>query len=325
MRFATIGTSWITEKFISATRTIENMDLYAVYSRSKKTAEAFAEKHGAPVFYTDLNALAADKSIDSVYIASPNKLHYEQSKFLLQHNKNVFCEKPATTTKEQMEELIALAENNKLIYLEAIMTIHSEGFAVLKHRLGDIGIVRSAHFDFYQLSSKYQLYVDGKNPNIFNPEMHTGCLMDIGVYNLYLAAALFGRPEKIISDTVFLANGCDAAGTAILKYKDLSVCLNYSKTGQTYSYSEIIGDKGTIMFSSVSQLTGMYLINADSKEELIPEEVSRDIIMGAEAAFFLRMCETADYSDKDYIFAQRTALTVREICDTIRNNDSFLF
>ncbi len=325
MRFATIGTSWITEKFISATRTISNMQLYAVYSRSEEKASEFAAKHNISKFYTDLEKLACDKNIDAVYIASPNCLHYEQSKFLLLHNKNVFCEKPATTTKEQMSELIELAEKNNLIYLEAIMTIHTEGFFTLKNRLADIGLVRSAHFDFYQLSSKYQLYVDGKNPNIFNPAMHTGCLMDIGVYNIYLAAALFGKPEKIISDAVFLSNGCDAAGTAILKYKDLSVCLNYSKTGQTYSYSEIIGDKGTIMFSSVSQLTGMHLKNAELSEELIPEEVSRDTIMGAEAAFFVRMCESADYTDKDYIFAQQTALTVREICDTVRKDNGFLF
>lgn len=325
MKYATIGTSWITEKFISAAKTIAGMDLYAVYSRDYKKAEEFAKKHNAAVPYDNLEKLASDPEIEAVYIASPNVFHYEQSKFFLKHGKNVFCEKPATTTKAQMEELILLAENKNLIYLEAIMTIHTDGFKVMKAQLPRLGKIRSAHFDFYQLSSKYPLYEEGKNPNIFNPSMHTGCLMDIGVYNLYLAAALFGMPEKIISDSVFLPNHCDAAGTAILKYKNMSVTLNYSKTGQTYSYSEIIGDTGTLKFSSVSQLTGLYFRHKDIQDELIPEEVSRDIIMGAEAAFFLKMCTNKDFSCEEYIFARDTAITVREICDNIRKDNNFTF
>lgn len=325
MKYATIGTSWITEKFISAANTINDMELYAVYSRDLEKAEIFANKHHACVAYDNLEELASDSEIAAVYIASPNVLHYEQSKFFLTHGKNVFCEKPATTTKEQMEELILLAESKNLIYLEAIMTIHTEGFDIIKDQLPCLGKIRSAHFDFYQLSSKYPLYEDGKNPNIFNPVMHTGCLMDIGVYNLYLAAALFGKPDKIISDSVFLPNKCDAAGTAILKYQDMSVTLNYSKTGQTYSYSEIIGDTGTLMFFSVSQLTGLYFRHKDTNKELIPEEVSRDIIMGAEADFFLTMCKNKDYKNEKYIFAKKTALLVREICDIIRKDNNFTF
>lgn len=325
MKFATVGTSWITEKFISSAKTVEGVYLIAVYSRDKNKAEAFREKTGATIAFDSLEEMAESDTFDSVYIASPNACHYEQSKFFLTHGKNVICEKPATTTHEQMRELISIAENNNLAYAEAIMTIHTEGFNILTKKMCDIGNIRSAHFDFYQLSSKYPLYIEGKNPNIFNPDMHTGCLMDIGVYNLYLAAALFGKPESIISDAVKLPNGCDAAGSAILKYKDLSVVLNYSKVGQTYSYSEIIGDKGTLMFSSVSQLTGMYLKTKDTSDILIEEEVSRDEIMSGEISFFKYLTENKNFNNERYVFAKKTALIVREICDKIRADNSFLF
>ena len=325
MKFATVGTSWITEKFISSAKTVDGVYLIAVYSRDKDKAEAFKEKTGAVLAFDSLEEMAESDAFDSVYIASPNVCHYEQSKFFLNHGKNVICEKPATTTLEQMQELISLAETNNLSYTEAIMTIHTEGFNILKNKIHDIGKIRSAHFDFYQLSSKYPLYMEGKNPNIFNPDMHTGCLMDIGVYNLYLAAALFGKPESIISDAVKLPNGCDAAGTAILKYNDLSVVLNYSKVGQTYSYSEIIGDKGTLMFSSVSQLTGMYLKTKDSSDSLIEEEISRDEIISGEISFFKNLTENKDFNNERYVFTKKTALIVREICDKIRADNSFPF
>lgn len=325
MKYATIGTSWITEKFISAANTVEDMTLAAVYSRSEEKAAEFAKRHNCSTFFTDIYKMADSDCFDAVYIASPNVCHYEQSKLFLLKGKNVICEKPATTTKEQMEELIALAEQKNLIYCEAIMTIHADGFNAIRENLGRIGNIRSAHFDFCQLSSKYPLYIEGKNPNIFNPEMHTGCLMDIGVYNLYLTVGLFGKPEKIISDTVFLPNSCDAAGTAIFRYSDKSVVLNYSKVGQTYSHSEIIGDTGTILIESVSQLTGTYFKHKELTDCLIPDEVSRDEIMSGEIKFFKRMCDKKDYSDKSYIFAKETALTVRECCDTIRRDNAFLF
>ena len=325
MKYATIGTSWITEKFISSAKTVDNMTLTAVYSRNEAKASEFAEKHGCSTFFTDLGKMAESDCFEAVYIASPNVCHYEQSKLFLLNGKHVICEKPATTTKEQMEELITLAEQRKLIYCEAIMTIHTDGFDAIKSNLSRLGNIRSAHLDFYQLSSKYPLYLDGRNPNIFNPEMHTGCLMDIGVYNLYLCVGLFGKPERIISDTVFLPNRCDASGTAIFRYSDKSAVLNYSKVGQTYSHSEIIGDTGTILIESVSQLTGVYFKHKDLTESIIPDEVSRDKIMSGEIKFFKRMCESKDFSDKDYIFAKQTALDVREVCDTIRKDNGFLF
>ena len=325
MRYATIGTSWITESFISAANTVKGTKLCAVYSRSIEKAAEFAEKHGAEYYFCNINEMAVSNTFDSVYIASPNVFHYEQSKLFLLNGKNVICEKPATTTKNQMEELIKIAEENGLIYCEAIMTIHTKGFRVLCEKLEALGNIRSAHLDFYQLSSKYGQYIRGENPNIFNTEMHTGCLMDIGVYNLYLASALFGRPDNVISDAIKLPNGCDCAGTAIFRYKDKSVVLNYSKVGQTYSYSEIIGDKGTIMFDSVSQLTDMRFKHKESTELLIPSDVTRDEIMAEEIVFFKRMCEKKDYSDKYYEFAKRTALTVREICDIIRADNFFSF
>ncbi len=325
MNYATIGTSWITEMFISSANTVDNMNLTAVFSRNESKAIEFAKKHNAGRYFTDITKMAESDCFDSVYIASPNVCHYEQSKLFLLNGKNVICEKPATTTAVQMKELTALAESKNLIYCEAIMTIHTNGFEIIKNNISRIGNIRSAHFDFYQLSSKYPLYIEGKNPNIFNPDMHTGCLMDIGVYNLYLAAALFGKPEKIISDSVMLPNRCDAAGTTIFKYTDKSVVLNFSKVGQTYSYSEIIGDTGTIMFESVSQLTGMYFCHKESKESLVPDEVSRDEIMSGEIRFFQRMCKNKDYSDKTYIFAKNTAITVREACDEIRKNNGFAF
>ena len=50
-----------------------------------------------------------------------------------------------------------------------------------------------------------------------------------------------------------------------------------------------------------------------------------DEIMSGEIRFFKKMCETVDFADEKYIFSKNTALIVREVCDTIRKDNSFLF
>ena len=116
MKIGSVGTSNITEMFLSAVKHVENMEHTAVYSRNRSTAERFAEKTGAEHIFTDPADMAKSGTIDAVYIASPNRFHFEQSKLFLTHGIHVFCEKPLTTTKAQEEELIALAEAKGLIY-----------------------------------------------------------------------------------------------------------------------------------------------------------------------------------------------------------------
>lgn len=325
MKIATVGTSWITESFISSCKYTGKVEITYCYSRNMDKALDFCNRNKAGKATDSLNTIASDNETDFVYIASPNLLHYEQSRFFLENGKNVICEKPATTTLAQYKELETIAEKNKLYYVEAIMSIHTDVFSILMNEIEKIGIIRSANLNFCQLSSKYKAYCEGQNPNIFNPELHTGCLMDIGVYNIYLAAALFGMPEKIISQSEFLESGADACGSAILKYNDKTVTLNYSKVAQGYSPSEIFGDKGTISIESVSQLTGI-AVNAKRGTSLIAKsEISRDEVMSGEINYIYGLLNNDCESVKKYDFANRTAETVRFITDEIRKQNNFNF
>ena len=260
MRYATIGTGWITGAFIEGAGIAGNMELAAVYSREEKTGRAFSEKYGSKPVFTDLERLASSPLIDGVYIASPNVLHYSQSKLFLEHGKHVICEKPAAVTSDQMRELNLLARRSGLVYMEAIMMRYLPARELLYKALDRIGNITTARFDFSQLSSKYPALLEGKLPNIFNPAMATGCLMDLGIYCVYAAIDLFGRPDRITACAGFLSSGADGYGSAVFNYKDRQVSLTYSKTGQSLAGSEIMGDRGTIAIDSISKLTGITLV-----------------------------------------------------------------
>ena len=84
IRLATVGTSAITEKFLSACRLTGRYELHTAYSRSIKKGEDFAKAQGFKHFSDDLRAVAENPDIDAVYIATPNVFHYEQSRLFLE-------------------------------------------------------------------------------------------------------------------------------------------------------------------------------------------------------------------------------------------------
>ena len=68
LNLSVIGTSGITEKFLSAARKTGRFKFHTVYSRTAEKGRAFAEKQGFEGFCTDINALAIDGATDAVYI-----------------------------------------------------------------------------------------------------------------------------------------------------------------------------------------------------------------------------------------------------------------
>ena len=322
MKYGVIGTGWIAESFIAGVRLKTDSEIAAVYSRTAEKGGEFAERNSIPAVYTDLDEFLKS-DIDAVYVASPNVMHYPQSKKCLEAGKHVICEKPITVTPEQYEDCKRIADEKGLIYLEAIMYMHTPAREVLRDNIKKIGRITSAHFDFSQLSSKYPAYLRGENPNIFNPVMATGSLMDLGIYCVYPAVDLFGIPDKITADAVFLDSGADASGSVSFNYGDKLITFTHSKTGQDYSGSEIFGDEGTIHIESISKLINVSLYNINREKELIIPEYSKPELMGFEAAEFERFIKNP--ADEKYKLSSETALQVCRLMSEIRDKANIHF
>ena len=329
IRYATVGTGWIADAFIDGAALAGGLTLAAVCSRREETGRAFAARHGDVPVFTNLDALAESDAVDAVYIASPNALHYPQSRRFLLGGKHVICEKPATVTSRQLRELLALADERRLVYMEAIMMRHLPARETLRAAVAGLGDIRSARFDFSQLSSKYAAYRAGELPNIFNPALATGCLMDLGIYCVYPAIDLFGRPERIEAAAAFLSGGADGAGGCVLSYPDKTVSLSYSKTAQGRIGSEILGDQGTLAIGSISRLTGIRRFGPDGTETLLAGERTKAELMSGEAAAFRRYIEALRTGEAavraDCAQAGTLALAVCETMEEIRRKAGIRF
>ncbi len=282
IKYSVIGTSWITKSFIDGASMCKDLILDGVYSRSKEKGESFKNEVGALRAFSSFEELLMSDT-ELVYVASPNCCHYEQCEALIKAKKHVLCEKPITITADEFRKLSALAEQKGVIYLEAIMYMYSQGREALKNAVKEIGKIQTVSFDFSQLSSKYPALKRGELPNIFNPEMKTGALNDLGIYCVYPAIDLFGVPEKIIAHQHFLETGADGSGTAIFCYNDKDITITYSKVGQSRGVSQIFGDEGTITIGSISQTDNIDIIYKNGERKNLIPDIDKKYHMGNEA------------------------------------------
>ena len=252
MKVATIGSGVIVDRMIDAIKACQELELYAVYSRTEQKAAEFAKKHKANVYYWNLDEMLKDPEIDIVYVASPNSLHYEQSKKSLLAGKHVICEKPFSSTVKQAEELFALAEKNNIYIFEAITNIHTPNFHRVKDSLAKCGNVKLVQCNFSQFSSKYTDYKNHIQRNVFDLNYDGGALMDINVYNLHYVVGLFGMPQSIQYTANIGYNGIDTSGVILMTYPGMiAVCTGAKDCSSPYC-AYIQGDKGTIRVDQAS-------------------------------------------------------------------------
>lgn len=324
MKLAVIGTGWIVQSFIDGIKFAPELSLYAVYSRTEERGREFADANGIEQVFTSLDELAASPA-ECVYIASPNALHYEQSKRMLESRKHVICEKPITVTPDELCELYKIAEENGVVYIEAIMYMHSPARQLLRDAMKEIGKIWTAHFDFSQYSSKYPAYKNGELPNIFNPKMATGSLMDLGIYCVYPAVDLFGEPQKTAAVASFLESGADATTSAVLLRSDTTVTLTSCKTGQDHSGSQIIGELGSIKIGSISKLTDMQLVLNSGETRILCGDTEKSQLMGNEARAFSQLIKFPEENREKYRELQATALAVSRTMQKIRTSAGINF
>lgn len=252
MKIGTIGSGAIVDQAYDAFSQIQEIEPAAVYSRTMEKAKAFAQKHGVKKAYDSLDDLFGDPELDAIYIASPNSLHYPQAKAALQAGKHVMLEKPFASNSAQAKDLFELAESKGLMIFEAITSLHTVNFHLLRQNMERAGKIRQCLFDFSQYSRRYTRYMEGIVDNVFNPDLDGGALVDINVYNIHLAIALFGKPQEIIYKPLIGWNGIDTSGVLLLVYPELIITCIGAKDSSSDYLGTIQGELGTFRITNGS-------------------------------------------------------------------------
>ncbi|MCL1814990.1 MAG: Gfo/Idh/MocA family oxidoreductase [Treponema sp.] len=256
MTIGTVGTNFIVDAFIQAAAKTGGAEICACYSRSKETAAAFAEKHRIPRWYAGRKQFLSDTELDFIYVAAPNSIHFKWTRDALMAGRNVICEKPFVSKAAELGELMAIAKKKTLFLFEALTTPHLPNFRLLKQKLSEIGTIRLVQMTFSQYSSRYDAYLSGKLPNVFNPAFSGGALMDLNYYNLSFLQRLFGSPLEIRYFANKGESGIDTSGILILRYDGFIASASAAKDSESRNYIQIQGEKGYL--ASISTAGGLH-------------------------------------------------------------------
>jgi predicted dehydrogenase len=252
VRFGIVGTGFVSGWFVDACRRAGAIPT-GVYSRNPDRGRAFADTHGIPFVAADLGELAASGSIDAVYVASPIAAHAQHVATVLEHGKHVLCEKTLATSPDQVVELFELAARHDCVLLEAVRPTHDPAYELIKAELGRLGVIRGAHFEKCQYSSRYPAFLRGEVLSALDPSSGNSALRDIGVYCLHPCLNLFGVPSRFTGLGYRLSNGFEGGGTILLEYPSMSVTCTYSKTTRSVNPSIIQGEQGTLTIDSIAE------------------------------------------------------------------------
>ncbi len=297
MKIGVIGTGSIVTAFIRAARLVDGVEFTAVYSRGQESGEAFAKANRLEKVYTDLDLMLGDDALDVIYIASPNSLHFPQSKKALLAGKHVIVEKPFAGNLDRAIELVNLAKEKELFLFEAICNIHMPHFRYIQNYLDDLGKLRLVQANFSQYSSRYNALLEGHITNVFNPEFSGGALADINIYNIHFVVGLFGMPKSVRYEANVHKNGIDTSGILFMDYGRFKAELVGAKDSFSYNIAQIQGEGGYIMIpGGTNGLESVSIKTHDTSKEIVEQDMPR-LYYQVEA--FKNMVDNHDFKMRD--------------------------
>lgn len=204
MNIGILGTADIAfRRFLPALAQCPEVSFAGIASRTPEKAACFAQQFGGTV-YPSYDTLLADPGIDAVYVPLPPALHFEWGRKALLAGKHLLMEKPFTTSLEETEELLHLAEERGIAVHENYMFLYHSQLNWLRQELktGAIGELRL-------LRAAFGFPFRGTQDFRYDKALGGGALLDCGGYPVRLALELLGPSTRVVASCLRPARGLD--------------------------------------------------------------------------------------------------------------------
>lgn len=313
-----MATGKIAHTFAKAVLSVSDAKLYACASRNAEKAAEFGKLYGTEKSYGSYEELATDPNVDIVYVASPMSCHYENVKLCFEHGKNVLCEKSITMDSAQLEELIAIAKEKNLFFMEAMWMKCLPSF--LKARewfaAGKIGEIKAIRADFSN-PVEYD-----PTDRLFRADLGGGALLDLGVYPLTLITAFLGYEPNRIAAEVNIGHGVDMDEAVILKYGNAYASMVAGFDIENDNRAVIVGTEGRIAFDPWYFCTDTVRLY-DKNNRLAEESITPHLCNGYEYEIMEAQRCLAENRKESKLNPLYGTLGVMKLMDRIRAEGDF--
>jgi predicted dehydrogenase len=185
----------------------ELADLAWIVDTDESRRITFADRYPAARVTADLAEALADDDVDAVVIATPVPTHHTLARQALEAGKHVFVEKPPAMRGEEMEELVALAQEARRVLMPGHLLLYHPGLRKVKElvdagALGDVACV---------YGNRQNLGVIRSNEN---------ALWSLGVHDLSVILWLLGEePSEVVAHGLdYLQDGIEDVVFCFLRF-----------------------------------------------------------------------------------------------------------
>ncbi len=194
IKAAVIGTGFIGPAHVEALGRLANVEVVALCGRNPERTEKKAAALGIPRAYSDYRKLLEDPEVEAVHNASPNYLHFEIDKAILESGKHCISEKPLTPTTAESRQLVELARGkpdlvNAVCFNYRFYPLSQQAKAIAD--AGELGEVYAIHGTYLQdwlmFPTGYSWRLD---PKVAGP---TSAFGDLGSHFCDLVTFITGR------------------------------------------------------------------------------------------------------------------------------------
>jgi D-xylose 1-dehydrogenase (NADP+, D-xylono-1,5-lactone-forming) len=242
VKWGIISTAAINRLFLAGARQASEVEILAVASRERKSAEAYAREHGIERAYGDYEALLADPDVEAVYIPLPNSMHIDWSVRALEAGKHVLCEKPLSRRVADVERAFDVAERNGRLLMEAFMYRHNPQTRRLVELVESGAIGRPS-----LIRATFSFAAANPEDVRLSKALEGGGLMDVGCYCVSGARLLAGEPERVSAEQVLGGDGVDVVLAGELRFPgDVIATFDCGLALAPRDELEVIGDQGSL-------------------------------------------------------------------------------
>jgi predicted dehydrogenase len=187
IRVGVIGFGYWGPNIVRNVQSLENAQVVAICDKNPAALRRAARVYPAIHLTTEFAEVLQSPDIDLVAVVTPVWTHYDLARAALENGKHVFVEKPFTSTSQQAEELIALADRKNL----KIMVDHTFLFS---------GAVKKIHEIVEQGTLGPLYYFDSTRVNLGLFQHDVSVVWDLAPHDLSIMDHIIReKPEAVVA------------------------------------------------------------------------------------------------------------------------------
>lgn len=240
-------------------------EIAAICDRNEENLRFAGERYNIPEEkrYIDYTELLNDENIDVVTVAIPDQQHKKVSCDFLRAGKHVLCEKPLALTREDIEEIVRVADESDAKFMVGQICRFTPAFEKAKEII-DAGTIGELYFIESEYAHDYMKLCDDWRAD---PNRHG--VIGGGCHAVDLIRWIAGDPVEVFAygtHKLLPMVSYDDATVAVMKFNDNLMGKVFVSTGCKRDYTMrtvIYGTKGTIICDNTSPTMTLFVTDEE--------------------------------------------------------------